>query len=250
MSLEFQRAIVVGASSGLGEAIARQLASEGTSVALVARRPAELERVARTINEEKRGVATAHLHDVTDFDATPALFDRIVAELRGLDLLVYAAGVMPAIEESEYSFEKDRAMVEVNLLGAMAWFNLAAARFEAQRSGTLVGISSIAGERGRRGNPAYCTSKAALSAYLESLRNRLSRYGVNVVTAKPGFIDTAMTRGKPGLFWLVTADKAAQTTLSLARRGDSPASFVPARWSVVAWIVRLLPSFIFRRLNF
>jgi decaprenylphospho-beta-D-erythro-pentofuranosid-2-ulose 2-reductase len=250
MSLSFQRAIVVGASSGIGEAIARELAREGAAVALVARRQIELERVARTINEEHRGVASAYPHDVTEFDATPALFERIVADLGGVDLVVYAAGIMPALEESEYSFEKDRAMVEVNLVGAMAWFNLAAVRFEAQRSGTLVGISSIAGERGRRGNPAYCTTKAALSTYLESLRNRLARYGVNVVTVKPGFVDTAMTRGRSGLFWLISPEKTARTTLSLARRGDSAAAFVPARWRVVAWIVRLMPSFLFRRLNF
>ena len=84
-------------------------------------------------------------------------------------------------------------MVAVNLLGAMAWMEPVAARFEAARAGTLVGISSIAGVRGRRGNPAYTATKAALTTYLEALRNRCSRYGVNVVTVKPGFVDTAMT---------------------------------------------------------
>ena len=139
-------------------------------------------------------------------------------------MLIYAAGVMPEVVEGEYDFAKDRSMIEVNLLGAMAWMNPAAAFFEAQRRGTIAGISSIAGERGRRGNPGYCTSKAALSTYLESLRNRLSRYGVNVVTIKPGFVDTAMTRGKKGLFWLVSAERSGvATSLGLARRGDSGA---------------------------
>ena len=244
------KAIVVGASSGIGAAIARQLAQEGASVALIARRQTELDKIIAELTLDKKGRALAYTHDVTNYDATPALFDRIVADLGGLDLLVYAAGVMPNIEESEYDFAKDRAMIEVNVIGAMAWCNPAAAHFEAHRKGSIVGISSIAGERGRRGNPAYCTSKAALTTYLEGLRNRLSRYGVNVVTIKPGFVATAMTQGKPGLFWLVQPEDIANTTLALARAGNGAARFVPRRWWLVAFIVRMLPSFIFRRLNF
>lgn len=248
MTRAFKKAIVVGASSGIGEAIAKRLSADGASVALVARRKEELTRV----HDGLVNRATAHVYalDTTRFDAVPELFDRIVTDLGGLDLVVYAAGVMPKVEEGEYSFDKDRQMMEVNVLGAMAWFNPAAARFEAQRGGTLMGISSIAGERGRRGMPGYCTSKAAFTTYLESLRNRVSRFGVNVVTIKPGFVDTAMTRGKPGLFWLISADQAAETSLAVAHDMSSPEVFVPARWWLVALIVRWLPSFIFRRLNF
>lgn len=246
MPASLTKAIVIGASSGIGEAFAYQLAEGGADVAIVARRQEELERVAARAPGRMR----PYVHDVTRFDQVPELFERIVGELGGLDTLVYAAGVMPSIEEGEYSFEKDRSMITVNLLGAMAWMNLAAAHFEAAQSGTILGISSIAGERGRRGNPGYCTSKAALTTYLESLRNRCSRYGVNVVTIKPGFVDTAMTRGKPGLFWLVSPDQVARTSLKVARRGTSASAFVPARWALVAFIVRLLPSFVFRRLNF
>jgi short-subunit dehydrogenase len=248
MSRAFTRAVVVGASSGIGESIAKRLSADGVSVALVARRKAELDRVKDGLVHKES--AHVYAHDVSRFDEVPELFDRIVKDLGGLDLIVYAAGVMPKIEEGEYSFDKDRQMVEVNLLGAMAWFNPSAAHFEAQRGGTIVGISSIAGERGRRGNPAYCTSKAALTTYLESLRNRVSRYGVNVVTIKPGFVDTQMTRGMKGLFWLISADQAAETTLAVAHDGSSPEVFVPARWWLVAFIVRWLPTFVFRRLNF
>jgi NAD(P)-dependent dehydrogenase (short-subunit alcohol dehydrogenase family) len=248
MPREFTKAIVVGASSGMGEAIAKRLSASGASVALVARRGDELERVKAGLVH--RDTAHVYAHDVSEFDEVPELFARIVADLGGLDLLVYAAGVMPKVDEGEYSFDKDRQMVEVNLLGAMAWMNPSAARFEAQRQGTIIGISSIAGERGRRGNPGYCTSKAALTTYLESLRNRVSRYGVNVVTIKPGFVDTQMTRGMKGLFWLISADQAAETTLAVAHDDASPEVFVPARWWLVAFIVRWLPSFVFKRLNF
>ncbi len=247
MSSGFRRVIIVGASSGIGESIAKRLSSEGASVALVARRKDELERVREGLVHRE----TAHVypHDVVSFDETPDLFARIVKELGGLDLLVYAAGVMPKLEEGEYSFAKDRQMIEVNLLGAMAWMNPAAAHFEAQRGGTILGISSIAGERGRRGNPAYCTSKAALTTYLESLRNRSARYGVNVVTIKPGFVDTRMTRGMKGLLWLISSDQAADTSLAIAHDTSGPESFVPARWWLVAFVIRMIPSFIFRRLN-
>jgi NAD(P)-dependent dehydrogenase (short-subunit alcohol dehydrogenase family) len=248
LSVRFTRAIVVGASSGIGAAIAVELGREGAAVALLGRRTAELAAVAQAV-EAAGGRAFAYPHDVTDYDSVPGLLERIEGELGGLDLVVYAAGVMPEVVEGEYDFGKDRQMIEVNLLGAMAWFDLAAARFEARRAGTLVGISSIAGERGRRGMPGYTTSKAALTVYLEALRNRVARYGVNVVTAKPGFVDTAMTRGKKGLFWVVSPQAAAARTLALARRGSGASGFVPARWGLVALVVRSIPSFLFRRLN-
>jgi len=244
--ISLSKVVIVGASSGMGEAMARQLAQAGAQVAIVARREGELTRLA----SEHPGKLRPYVHDVSNVDEVPALFERIEKDMGPVDGLIYAAGVMPKVEEGEYSFEKDRAMVAVNLLGAIAWMNLAAARFEAAKAGTILGISSIAGERGRRGNPVYCTTKAALSTYLESLRNRCSRYGVNVVTIKPGFVDTAMTRGMKGLFWLISADKAAETALALARKGTSKSAFVPWRWSLVAYIVRSIPSFIFRKLNF
>jgi decaprenylphospho-beta-D-erythro-pentofuranosid-2-ulose 2-reductase len=244
MSVRFTKAIVVGASSGIGEAIARQLGKEGTQVALVARRAAELERLVSEQPERFK----AFPHDVRQPDEAPELFERIVREMGGLDLLVYASGVMAKVAEGEYAFDKDREMIEVNLVGAMAWMNLAAARFEAARAGTILGISSIAGERGRRGNPAYTTSKAAMSAYLEALRNRCSRYGVNVATAKPGFVNTPMTAGMK-LPSAISAEEAARQCLAIARKGNSASGFVPPRWGLVATVIRAIPSVVFRRLN-
>ena len=244
--MTFEKVIIVGASSGIGAALARRLAAAGALVAIVGRRSKELDEVASS----GQGRIRPYVADTREFAGIPALFQRIVTDLGGLDTLIYAAGVMPFIDEGEYDFQKDHAIVDVNVLGAMAWMNLATARFEAARRGTIVGISSIAGERGRRKNPAYCASKAALTAYLEALRNRCSRYGVNVVTVKPGFVDTAMTRGVPGLFWVVSADDAAARIEQLMKRASSASGFVPARWSAVALIVRNIPSVVFKRLNF
>lgn len=240
------KVIVVGASSGMGAALAAALATRGASVAAVARRADALEALAAAHG----GRIRPYPFDTTDADAVPALFQRLVADLGGLDGIVYAAGVMPAVAEGEYSFDKDRAMVDVHLLGAMAWLNPAAAHFEAARAGTIIGISSVAGERGRRKNPGYAASKAGFTAYLEALRNRCSRYGVNVVTAKPGFVDTPMTKGIEGLFWLISADDAAARILRLADKGTSASGYVPRRWALVMFIIRMIPSFVFRRLNF
>lgn len=246
MPVPWSKVIVVGASSGIGAAMARQLAARGSDVAAVGRREEALAALAAASGGRIRG----YVFDTTRFEDVPELFERIAADLGGLDAVVYAAGVNPRIVEHEYAFDKDWQMADVNFIGGMAWLSLAAARFEAARAGTIVGLSSIAGERGRRTNPGYTASKAAFTAYLEALRNRCSRYGVNVVTAKPGFVDTDMTKGLPGLFWLISADEAARRILALADRGSSASGFVPRRWALVAFIVRHLPSFVFRRLNF
>lgn len=250
MSLRFHKALVIGASSGIGEAVAVALARQGAAVAVVARRGEQLAAVEAALRQAGAPAAFSYAHDVTRYDEVPALFERVLHDLGGLDVVVYAAGVMPEVAGNEYDFAKDRAMIEVNVLGAMAWLNLAAPHFAAQRAGTIIGISSIAGERGRRGAPGYGTSKAAFTTYLESLRNRLAVQGVNVVTIKPGFVDTAMTRGKPGLFWLVSPAQAAERILNLARRGTSASGFVPWRWSLVAFVVRNIPSLVFRRMSF
>ena len=141
----FERALVVGASSGMGEAIARRLAANGCRVALVARREGELARIAGDLNARRPDTACYYAHDATDYDSVPALFQTVCRDLGGLDLFVYAAGVMPRIEPDEYNFDKDRQMIAVNVLGLIAWGNQAARRFEVARGGTLVGLGSVGG---------------------------------------------------------------------------------------------------------
>ena len=249
MSLVFRHAIVVGASSGIGAEIAGQLAADGCSVALLGRREAELETVAEGINAAGRSRAIVAKHDVSDYDSVPGLLEQLTKDLGGLDLLVYASGIMHLPGEGEYDFARDRSQIEVNLLGAMAWMTPVAALFEAKRAGTIVGISSIAGERGRRTFPGYSTSKAGLTTWLEALRNRVARYGVNVVTIKPGMVDTAMSAKVERRPMLVSATKAGSLILAAARRGGSPSVFVPGQWWLVAMILHHMPSAIFRRLN-
>jgi short-subunit dehydrogenase len=245
----FAYALVVGASSGIGEALARRLAANGAKVALVARREDELRRIMEEINSaagEERAIAVAH--NVRAVDDVHGLVQEIARRLGGLDLVIYAAGSMPSVAPDEYDTAKDREMIEVNLLGAVAWLNPVAERMGRLGRGTIVGIGSVAGDRGRAPNPVYCTSKAGFHAYLEALRNRTAKLGVRVVTIKPGFVDTAMTSGKEGLFWLISADRAAEIILNKARRGVVTA-YVPARWRLVMTVIRSIPSFIFSKLG-
>jgi short-subunit dehydrogenase len=243
-------AIIVGASSGIGAAIARRLAQQGCRVALVARRGELLDDLARELNQggTPGGVAFTAVHDVHNRDEVPGLFQELTGRLGGLDLIVYAAGILRPAAPDVFDTARDAELIEVNTLGAMAWLNEAAARFMQTGSGTILGIGSIAGERGRRGNPAYCTSKAALATYLESLRNRFGGSGVRVVTVKPGFVATPMTEGMDGLLWVVSADRAAELALRAARRGES-VRYIPGRWRIVSAVLHSIPSFLFRRLN-
>jgi len=178
----------------------------------------------------------------------PALFEELVRALGGLDLFVFAAGIMPEIGPAEYDTPVDLNMLAINFGGCVAWTNPVAVLFRSQRRGTIVGISSVAGERGRKGNPMYGSTKAAMNHYLESLRNRLGDFGVHVCTIKPGFVATAMTAGKD-VFWLITAEEAARQILAAARGGANE-RFVPRRWALVMFVIRHIPSFVFRKLNF
>src|SRR5262249_39371955 len=128
MGLPWQRALVVGASSGIGAATARALAHGGCRVAVVARREGALRAVAAGL-DGAGDVVWTHPHAVTRYGEVPALFQQICRELGGLALIVYSAGVMPAMGDDEYPFAKDRHIIEVNLLGAIAWLNEAAQRF-------------------------------------------------------------------------------------------------------------------------
>ncbi len=243
-------AIVVGASSGIGAAIARQLVRDGYRVVALARRAPFLRALAQEcepLARDSGGSLAVLEHDVHDTEHVPALVERAARELGGLSLLVYAAAVMPETGRDEYDTAKDLDQVEVNLSGCIAWCNAVAPLFRTQRRGTIVGISSIAGDRGRKGNPAYATTKAAMNTYLEALRNRLAESGVHVCTIKPGFVDTAMTQGKK-TFWLISADEAARLALAAAR-GRANVRYVPRRWWFVGTVIRAIPSFLFRHLN-
>lgn len=235
---KFRNAIVVGASSGLGAEIARQLGAAGTKVAAVARRK-------ELLSELGAGIL-AYEHDVTDYEATPDLFEKITGDLGGLDLIVYAAGVMPKVGEEEFDFAKDRHIFEVNVLGAMAWLDLAATRMGAAGHGSILGIGSVAGDRGRAGQPAYNASKAALATYLEALRNRLTKKGVVVVTVKPGPVLTPMTQGLDIKGMMDVRDAASKIIAKADKPGEH---YLKITHRAIFFVIRHIPSAVFRRLK-
>ncbi len=239
--------IVVGASSGVGAALAQRFAQEGRPVAILARREDRLKDVCHNAKEQNAsGEIRFYTHDVLDFADVPALFDQIENDLGQADTLVYAAGILPDVGPDEFNSEKDLSCVQIGFTGAISWLNEAANRFCKAGGGTICGISSIAGERGRTGMPAYHGTKAALSTFLESLYNRLWKKNVRVVTIKPGFLDTDMTKGMEGLFWHIKAERAAEIIHGHMKSGRRVA-YVLGRWSLVALVIRNIPSFIFKR---
>ena len=249
MELKDKCAIIVGGSSGIGEALARRLAGAGWTLALLARRRPALEAIAGEINQRHgEGRALVFEHDVTDFDSVPDALDAAASALGGLTLLVYSSGVMADVGIAEYDFAKDRQMVEVNLLGMMAWMNAAAPLFERLQGGVIVGIGSVAGDRGRKGQPGYNTSKGAQAIFLESLRNRLFSSGVRVITIKPGPVDTPLIRGAGNMPFMISAEHAARTIARAIPR-ESGTVYVPGRWALIMLIIRHIPSFIFRRMD-
>ena len=243
-------ALVLGASSGIGAAMTRHLAKNDYNVAAVARREALLTELCGEINQESDWGprALSYCHNVTDYDEVPALFQKIAADLGGLDLVLYCAAVQPAVTPDEFDFDKDEAMVKVNLSGAMAWLGQAAVRFQRSGSGHIVGISSLAAVRGRRMNPGYNATKAGFDTYLEALRNRLTQHGVTVTTIRPGFVETRLLENASRAMWVISPDEAAQQIFrAISRRRQIV--YVPGRWRYVSLIISHLPSVIFRRLN-
>ncbi len=253
-------ALIVGASSGTGAALARELARRGYMLALVGRQEDALNALRDELNarggETTTAAPVAHAYpaDVRDYEAAPALFDRIRHDLGAsggeLRLVVYSAGVMPRESRAgAWAFEDERAMIETNLTGAVRWLDLAAETFARIGSGTIVGVSSVAGDRGRKGNSVYMASKAGLSTYLESLRYRLAGTGVRVVTVKPGYVATPMIAGlRTPRPLTISPQTAARLIADRSERGPTVA-YIPRYWRAIMAIIRAIPARLMPRLR-
>ena len=246
-----RRGIIIGASDGMGAALARKLGKEGYTLALLARRHDKLTSLCNEINTAAGEIrALSYAHDVAEYEKVPALLHKIIADLGGLDLVVFMAGVNYPPGLNNYNFEGDRKMIEVNVIGAMAWLNPVAEMFQNAKAGQIVGISSVAGDRGRIGNPGYNTSKAALTTYLEALRNRLTRHGVNVLTVKPGFVKTDMMKAAQGGTPFAIEPEQAAEDIYKAIRKRKQLIYTASIWRWIMLIIQHVPSVIFRRMSF
>jgi len=236
-----KKAIVVGASSGLGRGIAELLVSDGYQVAITGRRIALLEEIAR----QNPGQYIISGFDVTVLDAVTQKLDELAEKLGGLDLFIISAGGGDLNELLEFSLEKK--MIDLNVAAFTQLADWAYGYFRRQGHGHIAAISSIAGLRGMRHAPAYNASKAYQISYLEALRQKSSylKLPVTVTDIRPGFVDTPNAKGE-GRFWQASVNKASGQ-IFMAIKAKKKVVYITKRWWLIAMVMKLVPRFIYER---
>jgi decaprenylphospho-beta-D-erythro-pentofuranosid-2-ulose 2-reductase len=241
--------LVLGASSAIARAFARVAAEDGADVILAGRDRDDLDKTAVDIAIRTGRRAGVLDFDALDFQSHAALMQRARVDAGTGTLSIFLAfGTMPSQTEIDEEAALAFRTIESNFIGAVSLLQAAAPVLEAQRAGAVVALSSVAGDRGRVKNYVYGSAKAGLTAYLQGLRARLFRAGVTVTTVKPGFVDTAMTFGLPGMFLVASPEAVARACLAAAKRGREEI-YVPFFWWGIMTIIRNIPERIFKRLS-
>lgn len=236
---------ITGASSGIGEALAREYAAQGATLGLVGRRKEMLDALAASLP----GAAHAHRTyalDVRDRDALHAAAADFLGIAGQVDLVIANAGIsVGTLTEEMEDFEAFKTVIDTNLISMVSTFEPFIASMKARRSGQLVGIASVAGIRGLPGAGAYSASKAAVIAYCESVRNELIHYGIRVSTVAPGYIRTPLTDKNPyKMPFLMEPDVFAHKA-ARAIAGGTRYTVIPWQMGVVARLMRLLPAVVY-----
>ena len=244
-----KKILIIGATSAIAEATARIFAARGEALFLVARNAERLQAIKADL--DVRGAvrtATATL-DVADVVAQQAIIDQAERELGGLDIVLIAHGTLSDQGECEKSVAALRREFEVNALSTMALLTILANTFEARRTGTLAVISSVAGDRGRQSNYVYGAAKAAVTAFLSGLRQRLAKSNVNVLTIKPGFVDTPMTANiaNKGALWAKPDAVAAGIVRAIDKRRN--VVYLPGFWALIMLVIKHIPEPVFKKLK-
>jgi short-subunit dehydrogenase len=241
--------LLTGASSGIGEALALEWGSRGAHVALVARREAELERVAAGVRA-RGGRALVIPSDVSDPNAAIDAVKRADTDLGGLEMVVANAGLGTTGHATRAQWSEVARLLDVNVKGAMATLTAAIPTMLAHQRGHLVGVTSLAGRRGLPTSSAYCASKAALSTFLEGLRLDLAPAGIRVTDVQPGFVATPMTADvKHPLPFLWSSEKAARYVVRRLERSRAP-TVVAFPWQLdfLTSFARVLPAWLYDRI--
>lgn len=225
---------MTGASSGIGRELARRLAGDGYQVGLMARRVELL----RELAEELPNQGFARVLDVAKAEEARDRLRALIGEMGGVDLVVLSAGMSP--RDPDWGLERDT--LEVNVLGFAATARVAIDHFIERGSGHLVGLSSIAALRAIGTSPVYSASKAFVSRYLEGLRFTVDGLGLDIAVTdvKPGYVESPMTEGREGLFWIAPLDEAARQIHSAIRRRKRTV-YVTRRWRLMAWVMKHTP---------
>lgn len=239
--------IILGATSSMARAFARAISAEGGSVFLAGRDLNDLKHIAGDCT--LRGAAHA---EAVSFDARkPEGFSRIISRLEKQEGQINAAVFVGSMSE-QAEIDADPSLIDGmitdNFAGPARFLQMLAPVMEERGSGTVVGVGSVAGDRGRVGNYVYGAAKAGFHTYLSGLRNRLTRAGGHVVTIKPGFVDTGMTWGIEGMFLVAPPEKVAKDILRAVEKKKNTI-YTPFFWRYIMLIIRSIPEPIFKKMS-
>lgn len=243
-----KRIIITGASSGIGEALAREFASKGCALGLLARRTDRLDALATELRKTHNvQVVTAAL-DVTADETIGPVIDQVVSQLGGLDVVIANAGIVDINKTGSGDISKDKRVMQTNYIGAIATLDAGARHFRAQKRGQLVGISSIAAWLPIPGSGSYTASKAALTAWLNSARVELARHNIKVTSVHPGFIRTEFAANMEKYPFLIEADEAARAIVK-GILAEEESLIVPRwPWALLMPVLGKLPKSIVNRI--
>jgi len=243
-----RKILVLGATSGIAEATCRIWAAEGARLFLVARNGEKLAAVAADLRTRGASFVDTAVADLDDTDKHPALLSHAVNSLTGLDVAYLAHGILGDQAKAEQDFNTAAQIIYTNYMAPVSLLTWLANFCVQRHAGTLAVISSVAGDRGRKSNYLYGSSKAGLSAFLGGLRNRVDREGVTVLAIKPGPVKTSMTSGMKGSEKFADVDKVAQSIVkAIDKRHDT--LYVPFQWEPIMFVIRSIPERIFKKLN-
>lgn len=240
-----QRILIIGATSAIAEATARRYAARGAAIHLVGRQEQRLSAIADDLRT--RGAQCSHgVLDVNALDQHAEALDTAWAALGGVDVVLLAHGTLPDQQACEASVALSMREFATNGTSTIALCAALAQRLETGAS--LAVISSVAGDRGRASNYLYGSAKAAVSAFLSGLGQRLRPRGIHVLTIKPGFVDTPMTASfKKGALWAKPDQVAAGIVHAVDRR--RPVAYLPRFWWAIMWVIKSIPEAVFRRVS-
>lgn len=237
-----KKAIIIGATSGIGKELAKVVSLNNYIVGLAGRRN-------HLLDELKKGLPnTSYIKhiDIAKPDEAMKQLKDLISEMGDVDLIVISSGV--GFINNDLHWSNERETIAVNVSGFTAMANVAMHHFLLKGSGHLVGISSIAALRGDGSSPAYNASKAFMSNYMEGLRKKLAKINSSIVVTdiQPGFVDTALARGE-GLFWVASPQKAAKQIFNAIERKKKQA-YITKRWRLIAWLMKTVPEFIYNKM--
>jgi len=241
--------LILGANSAMARALARKLAGPEVQLLLAGRNVKEMEKTAADLQIRRQcPPPRVFAFDAVDTSGHEAFLRKVLEKSGGLDEAYLFFGQMYGQTEAQTDFRLAQEMLTSNYVGAVSILERLAAYLEERKHGLIVGVSSVAGDRGRQSNYLYGSSKAGLTVYLQGLRNRLARSGVRVLTVKPGMVDTPMTRElKKGLLFSKPETVADGILRAVRRKKDSV--YVPGYWGLIMLIIRMIPEGLFKKLK-